>query len=170
MNENRGLDHWTALHLATNYGHSEAVEILIKFNAGMNAKTSMGRTCLHLGCMRGYLDIVELLVKSGCEKDVQDDEGNTALHYASEHGFGDLVKFLLDSGAKYCIKNQAKMTCIDVANSLEIKRIFEERGLVNDRTACSFGRLHTEDGVLYNGRTDLIGKLLFMKDFYLKKK
>jgi len=167
--DSRGLDDWTAIHLATNNGQYEAVDILIKLGANLNVKTSMGRASLHLGCLRGYLDIVELLVRSGCEKDCVDNQGNTGLHYASEHGFGELVNYLLDMKARFDIKNQAKMTCIDVANSLEIRKIFEERGCVNEKTVNSFGRLHTEDVLLYNGRTDLIGKLLFMKDFHLKR-
>lgn len=158
----KALDDWTALHMASNNGHYKVVEVLISNDANIEAKTSMARTPLHLSCMRGHYNIIQLLVDYGSNINALDNDFNTPLHYASEHGFADVVTYLLDKRPDVPIKNHAGLTCIDVANSVEIRKIFENRGLVNENTISSFGRTYIDDALLYNSRSDMIGRLLMM--------
>jgi ankyrin repeat protein len=162
------LDDWTALHMASNNGHYKVVEVLLNNEANIEAKTTMSRTPLHISCLRGYFEIVKLLVDSGASINSTDNDFNTPLHYISEHGYPEILKFLLDKGPEITIKNHAGLTCIDVANNVEIRKIFEERDLINENTVNSFGRTSIGDFVLYNGRADIVGKLLYMGNFNAK--
>lgn len=164
----KGLDDWTALHMAANSGQYEVVEYLLDNDANIEAKTSMSRTPLHISCMRGHFNIISLLVERKANINATDNDFNTPLHYASEHGFSDVVTFLLDKHPKITIKNHAGLTCIDVANSLDIRKIFESRGLVNENTVNSFGRTSLDDSLIYNSRHDMITKMLMMGSMNLK--
>ena len=167
--ENRSLDDWTALHMAVNCGHVSVVEILLNHNANIEAQTSMLRTPLHLSCMRGNIEIVKLLVNCQASINSTDHELNTPLHYASEHGFPDIVSFLLDRNPDIFVKNIHNLTCIDVTNSVEIRKIFEDKGFINENHIVnSFGRTYIDDSILYNGRSDIIGKLLSFNNHNMK--
>jgi len=158
----KALDDWTALHMSANAGHYDIVELLLNFGANIEAKTSMSRTPLHISCMRGHTHIIQLLVSRGADVNATDNDFCTPLHIASEHGFADVVIFLLDKQAQVPPKNHAGLTCIDVANSVEIRKMFESRGLVNENTISGFGRTYMDDALLYNSRLDMIGKLLMV--------
>mmetsp|Transcript_32842 Transcript_32842/g.29701 ORF Transcript_32842/g.29701 Transcript_32842/m.29701 type:complete len:119 (-) Transcript_32842:1338-1694(-) len=118
--------------MSVNSGWIEVVEVLLEHNANIEAKTSMQRTPLHLSCMRGNLPIVKILVKHKANLNATDNDFNTPLHYVCEHGFPDILKFLLDQKPEITIKNHAGLTCVDVANNVEIRKIFEDRDLVNE--------------------------------------
>ena len=155
--------------MAVNCGHVQVVEVLLNNRANIEAKTSMLRTPLHLGCMRGNIEIVKLLVNCQASINTADHEMNTPLHYASEHGFPDIVSFLLDRNPDVFAKNVFNLTCIDVANSVDIRKIFEEKGLTNEKHIVnSFGRTYIDDSILYNGRSDIIGKLLSFNNHNMK--
>ena len=146
--------------MAANGGYETIVEILLKKEANIEAKTSMSRTPLHISCMRGHFNIIKLLVSFKANINAVDNDFCTPLHYASEHGFADVVTFLLDEQPEITIKNRAGLTCIDVANSAEVREIFEKRDLVNESTISSFGRTYMDDFIFYDSRSDRIGKML----------
>ncbi len=155
--------------MAVNCGHVSVVEILLNNNANIEAKTSMQRTPLHLSCMRGNIEIVKLLVNCQASINSTDHELNTPLHYASEHGFPDIVGFLLDRNPDIFVKNIHNLTCIDVTNSVDIRKIFEDKGFINENQIVnSFGRTYIDDSILYNGRNDIIGKLLSFNNHNMK--
>ena len=51
-------DGFTPLHLAASEGHAPLIEILIKFNAQVDARTNNFRTPLHISCLRGNLSVI----------------------------------------------------------------------------------------------------------------
>jgi protein-serine/threonine kinase len=158
--QHRSLDDWTALHWASNNGHFDAVKILIENGANLEAKTTFGRTPLHLCSMRGQIDIIKILLENKANVSSVDKEFNTPVHYACEHGYLEIVKILLDFMPDLTSKNNAGLTCIDVANNVEVRNLFEERDLINESTMSSFGRTSIGGTVIYNGRADFVGKLL----------
>ncbi|CAN9502835.1 unnamed protein product [Ophioblennius macclurei] len=54
---------WTALHLASNSGHKEVVEELLKAGADVNLQNSVGDTPLHTAACTGRKEIVLLLLR-----------------------------------------------------------------------------------------------------------
>ena len=55
-------DGWTPLHVASNEGHVEMIQIFHKFNANMNARAKNHRTPLHIACIRGNVGVMNALL------------------------------------------------------------------------------------------------------------
>lgn len=89
----KGLNEWTALHLASSYGFLEACEVLIYYgnNTNIDALTTMNRTPLHLAALHGHLQVVQLLVQKGADINAKDNDYSTPTHYAAMHGDIEIV-------------------------------------------------------------------------------
>lgn len=86
----------TALHIATAHDREDVVELLLRYNADVNAKSDGGWTPLHNACDRGCEKIVRILLKAGAEINSQLLNGITPLHLAAQAGHLDVVKCLLE--------------------------------------------------------------------------
>lgn len=160
----RGLDDWTALHIAASEGFENICEALIEKgqNTDVDARTSMKRTPLHLACLRGHIQVVKVLINAGAEINAVDNEGNNSLHMASGNGFKLLVGWLLAHGSDFVMRNVCGRTPADVAASFEVYSVFRhfaEKEMVKiPRTGYSrtvFGK-----AFLHNSREDYIGKIM----------
>ena len=69
----------TALHLAANMKHTDAVQVLIDAGADIDTKNNEGRSPLHSACASGSLDVVKILVRAGAGVRVADDAGAQVL-------------------------------------------------------------------------------------------
>ena len=88
----------TLLHLAAEGGHVDAVALLIKHGATVDAVNCCGRTPLMLGIASD--DIVKYLIELGADVNHQDEMGYTALILlVFEINFESLLPFLLGAGA-----------------------------------------------------------------------
>ncbi|MDI7190364.1 ankyrin repeat domain-containing protein [Leptospira santarosai] len=98
-------DGWSALHLASYFGHLEIVRLLISSGADLGitskSKLSYGNTALHSAVATGKKDVVELLLETGADANaLQNPGGITPLHIAaSRSGSGDIIRSLLKKGA-----------------------------------------------------------------------
>ncbi|KAL1979537.1 hypothetical protein VTN96DRAFT_5584 [Rasamsonia emersonii] len=86
----------TALHIATAHDREDVVELLLKYNADVNAKSDGGWTPLHNACDKGCEKIVRILLKAGAEINSQLLNGITPLHLAAQAGHLEVVKCLLE--------------------------------------------------------------------------
>ena len=57
----------TALHWASQEGHSEIMKMLIKAGADVNVVNKYGITALHLASLLGHSEIVKMLEKAGAK-------------------------------------------------------------------------------------------------------
>jgi ankyrin repeat protein len=98
VNQTFGTIKETPLTLAALNGRAAIVELLIKHNADLNAKTTNGMTALFFasygkieGALRpsfdqpDYTKVVETLVSNGADVTIKDDEGETALDVAKKN-------------------------------------------------------------------------------------
>jgi ankyrin repeat protein len=67
--------------LASESGHLETVELLIKNGADKNDSTNYRFTPLHEAAKHGFKDIVELLINKGANINDKSSNKITALHY-----------------------------------------------------------------------------------------
>lgn len=100
----------TALHLASETLHKEAIQVLLRCGASINFTTPVTRhAALHLAVCsassKGGITLaaggecVELLLQNGANVHTQDWEGQAAIHFACQSGREDLVNLLLRYGA-----------------------------------------------------------------------
>ncbi|EQA64204.1 ankyrin repeat domain-containing protein [Leptospira alexanderi] len=98
-------DGWSALHLASYFGHLEIVKFLISSGANLGltskSKLSYGNTALHSAVATGKKAVVELLLEKGADANaLQNPGGITPLHIAaSRSGSDGIIQLLLKKGA-----------------------------------------------------------------------
>lgn len=89
----------TALHLASERGDTECVELLLARESPVNVAQRSGWGPLHHASHRGHLDVVRLLLKHGAAVDATTQAGWRALHLASGAGSSQTVGVLLAAGS-----------------------------------------------------------------------
>lgn len=160
----KGLDDWTALHLAASCGHMSICEYLFKLpGVDLNLRSINQRTPLHIAVISGQLHACQLLLVHGADVNAVDFEGLTALHHASALGILSIVHCLLAAGADVTIRNHIQKTCFELACSTEvaeaIQRHCNSHGIPTYTDSYARTRL---GGVLrHNSREDMIAKILY---------
>mmetsp|Transcript_69919 Transcript_69919/g.116118 ORF Transcript_69919/g.116118 Transcript_69919/m.116118 type:complete len:137 (-) Transcript_69919:296-706(-) len=83
------------LHLATNKGKVDIIELLLAKKAQVNLQNTLGQTALH--CAAGYnmVGAVEKLLAGGASTTVTDIEGKTPIDMATTYGNSPEVLRLL---------------------------------------------------------------------------
>nr|XP_036578870.1 uncharacterized protein CTRU02_11124 [Colletotrichum truncatum]KAF6786253.1 hypothetical protein CTRU02_11124 [Colletotrichum truncatum] len=89
----------TPLHIASELGHADIVDILLDSGAQIDAVDGYRRTSLQYGAEQGHRGIVEKLLGAGADSEMVDGNGMTALHIAVCAGHGSVVKLLVRNGA-----------------------------------------------------------------------
>jgi len=96
----KGRNDNTALHMASQNGHTEIVRLLLEAYAEVNAKGRDFNTALHMASRIGNAEIVKLLLEAGADVDAKGKDDSTALHIASEEGLSEIVKLLKEYSRK----------------------------------------------------------------------
>jgi ankyrin repeat protein len=98
---NVSYDGWTALHLASFFGRTEAVRALLDAGAPVSALStnSLRNTPLHAATAGGHTAAALLLIGHGADVHAADAGGHTPLHIAAENGMAEAVRALIASGA-----------------------------------------------------------------------
>ena len=105
-----------ALYLASQGGHSEIVQMLLKGGADPNIQMEAGWTALMVASENGHSEVVPILLKGNADPNFQKKDGATALMYASQNGHSEVVQILLNGGADPNIQIEAGWTTLMVAS------------------------------------------------------
>jgi len=109
--ENNHSYSMTPLMVAVRNGNINAVKLLIKAGANVNAKSSPEEsTPLMYASQRDWIDIMRMLLKAGAEIEATDSYGQTALHYAVLERNEEAMEFLLSAGANPNAANEDEVT------------------------------------------------------------
>lgn len=159
----KGLNKWTALHIASAYGYKGICKILLKIapHTKINAKTSIKRTALHLATFHNSLSVVKFLIKSGADINCQDSEKNTALHLASMQGNKEIIDWILKKSpvfSKNSLNRTAFCVSVDYETYLTFVGYFHQSNI--EVVDTGYTRRLIENTVFRNSREDHIGKIL----------
>ncbi|XP_067952012.1 uncharacterized protein [Watersipora subatra] len=94
--QNRAGD--TALHIASQYGHTAVVRLLLKHGANPMIRNIRGESSLDLSAFYGRLETVSLLINEQPALMQQIQHSHSPLHLAARNGQKDVVRKLLQSG------------------------------------------------------------------------
>jgi ankyrin repeat protein len=86
----------TSLHIAAAHDRNDIVEMLLSYDAVVNARSDGGWTPLHVAVEKGSEKIVRILLEAGAEINAKLLNGMTALHLAAQGGHCGVVKRLLE--------------------------------------------------------------------------
>lgn len=119
----------TLVHIATINNKIEILELLIKLNAKLNVKDSVGWSPLHYAIQNKLIQIVNLLIENNADIEIKDDFGNTPLWRAtfSSNGNGEVIKLLISKKANVNNENDSGISPIKLANTIsnyDIKQFF----------------------------------------------
>jgi ankyrin repeat protein len=119
----------TALHLAAYWGKTEAITVLLKDGADIEAQDALGDTPLEHAVDNFHnLETVKLLIKAGAKINNKDYQGLTALHKAllTDTIEDEVVLFLIHSGADVNLQD------LENNKALHYAVINEKAGIVKE--------------------------------------
>lgn len=159
----KGLDKWTALHIASALGYKQICKIMIKLapDTKINAKTSLKRTPLHLATFNNNLKVVKFLIKSGADINLQDVEKNTPLHLASMQGNLEIVELLMQKSpdfSKNCLNRTAFCVSLNHATYFKFIEYFSCNSVKVEDTGYRRNLVCTT--LFHNSREDCVQKIL----------
>jgi ankyrin repeat protein len=129
----------SALHSAAYYGDLRMVQVLLEFNADVNAREQDGYTPLHYlsidlnsGPKHSQLhNVSRVLLEHGADVNVRDNYLSTALHIAAVEGRIEVVRVLLEHGADVDARRDDDSTALHLAageGTFEVVRVLLEHG------------------------------------------
>uniref|UniRef100_A0A0G4I181 Uncharacterized protein n=1 Tax=Chromera velia CCMP2878 TaxID=1169474 RepID=A0A0G4I181_9ALVE len=88
----------TALHFAAMKGHSQAVALLLDFNACVNSQDRHGNTPLHLAASAGHGEAAFVLLRKRANPELRNKHGSKAAKLATLRGHFAVVSLLRSAG------------------------------------------------------------------------
>jgi ankyrin repeat protein len=124
---------WTALHLASYFGHEEVVRALLARGAEVHFSSlnTMRNQPLHAAVAGRHAGIARQLLDAGADPNVTQVGGWTPLHAAAQNGQRELVELLLARGAAQDVRSEGEMTPLALAlekNHQEVADLLRARG------------------------------------------
>ena len=79
------------------------MDILLRYEPGINLQNIDGDTALHIAVTSGKQNIVTSLIRRGTGVNIQNNNGDTPLHLAAQKGCLHSIDLLIKSGARYTL-------------------------------------------------------------------
>ena len=122
-------DSASPLHQAASRGMLQALRLLLKTGAAVDAADEAGWTPLMLAVRSGKLPAVEALLTAGADAATQNQQGLTSLHLAAINGKTEICKSLLRKApAAATALNSAGKTPAEVASTPELAALLSSGG------------------------------------------
>ncbi|MSR64427.1 MAG: hypothetical protein EXS18_01445 [Verrucomicrobiae bacterium] len=147
----------TPLHFATEKGHLDVAELLLKKGADINAQDYMGMTPLHWAVDRQQKDVVEFLIANKAQLDVTNEKGDTPLQLTVWNKTTDLAELLIARGAGLEVTNKNGGTVFLTAAVNGKKNLVD---LLLVKGAKSYDVSKALRGAVQHGHTEVVRLLL----------
>ena len=126
-------DGWTPLHLASFFGHSKIVELLLSrgADARIRSQNPNRNTPLHSALAGNHKFVAGLLMGAGADINAVDAGGWRPLHIAAANNNLDAMKTLIDQGAEVAAANNDGKTALTLAqekNQREASALLRRHG------------------------------------------
>ncbi|HEX8004690.1 MAG TPA: ankyrin repeat domain-containing protein [Mycobacteriales bacterium] len=110
-------DGFTPLHLASFFGHAEAVRTLLARGAALEtvAENPMRVRPLHSAAASGDTEVVRLLAGAGADVNARQEGGFVPLHAVAQNGDAAAVDLLLAAGADAAARTDDGRSAADLA-------------------------------------------------------
>ncbi len=126
------------IHYAAAHGNMKLFKYLVKNNAKMFKRDSLGRNSLHYACLSGNTELINFILQSDNFNRLYlnsgDNEGKTPLHFAAESGNIDAVKLLIRLGANVRAKTKKEETPLHFAaksGNIALVNLLHDKYLLN---------------------------------------
>src|SRR5690625_1813399 len=108
---------FSALVLASHFGHESIVRHLLLHKANPNAASEDGYNVypLHSALSNNHSEVAKMLIEAGANVNVVQHGGVTPLHLAVMHGNIDLLILLLEHDADITLRNEGGQNASDIA-------------------------------------------------------
>ena len=93
-------DTWEPLHMAAWDGNNEAIELLLKHKAKVNARDANELTPLHYTVSRGRYDSAQLLINKGADMNAKGRDGRTTIELAKNLRDKRMIELFRIRGAR----------------------------------------------------------------------
>jgi ankyrin repeat protein len=93
-------DTWEPLHMAACFGNNEAIEILLKHKAKVNARDANGLTPLHYTVSLSRYQSAQLLINKGADMNAKGRDGRSPLDLAKTTRDKRMIELFRIRGAK----------------------------------------------------------------------
>jgi len=114
----------TPLHIASQYGNQEIVQLLIINHADINYVNSEGWTPLHIASQYNNERVIKLLIDRNADVNLTTYEDWTPLHIATYYNNIKTVKKLLEKHPDLNKKTEDGLTALDIAFNTRNKEIY----------------------------------------------
>ena len=151
----------TILYVASLYGHSSVVSILLNNGADPNIFINNGRTPLMAASGNGHGDVVELFLGNSVPVNNQSIDGMTAIYVASQNGHSSVVLTLLNNGADPNITTNDGWTPLMIASHRGygdvVELLLEQNVPVNTQSTSGITAIYVAS---QNGHSSVVSTLL----------
>lgn len=121
----------TPLHLASFFGHTKMMNLLIENGADVNSKNMYERGPMVFAIAGGHKEAVSILMEAGMYVSTLDDIQRTPLHWAAYYGNAYAAKALIENGALVNVVDNHARTPLFIASwgdHLEVVKLLLDNG------------------------------------------
>jgi ankyrin repeat protein len=141
--EDSGMFDVDALTLASRWGLTSVVEMLLKHNVKADAQNELGECPLYVATSNRHAEIIRmLLLEAPSSVEMEDDNGDTALDVATNHDEPEIIALLLKGGSFTAPNTALNDLLLDLARKghIDAVEVILQRELVNPGITDGHGR------------------------------
>lgn len=131
VNNQDNLEQVTPLIIASYWGNTQIVQLLLENGANVHLTDEEDYTPLHYACLNGHFGIAQLLLKYDADVAVIDEDDDTPLHNSCINGHYEVTKLLLKHDARVNLAGDDNDTPLHNAcfnGHIDVARLLLEHG------------------------------------------